>query len=153
MMKRIKKPETSFKRKKQLEKSTVDLEKIFYETINEIAKTLQRKPQAPAVARRTQKTRLHDQIIHADTWPERDQLLKSLAAKAYDVAHSFMDSDPDKALKWMRLVAKLLSLSFLPKKLDDMELIKKELATLREQARKMKEEEEEEEDIIGETEA
>jgi hypothetical protein len=147
MMKHIKKPETSFKRKKQL-KSTVDLEKIFYETINEIAETLQRKPQAPAVARRTQKTRLHDQIIHADTWPERDQLLKSLAAKAYDVAHSFMGGDPDKALKWMRLVAKLLSLSFMPKKLEDMELLKKEIAALKEQAREM--EEEEGEDDYGE---
>jgi septal ring factor EnvC (AmiA/AmiB activator) len=138
MMKRINKPETSSKQKKQLETQTVDLENIFYETINEIAETLRRKP---LVKRRTQKTRLRDQIIHAETWPERDQLLKSLAAKAYDVAHSFMEVDPDKALKWMRLVAKLLSLSFVPKRLDDLELIKKELATLKEQAREMEEEE------------
>lgn len=139
MMKRINKPETSSKQKKQLEMQTVDLENIFYETINEIAETLRRKP---LVKRRTQKTRLRDQIIHAETWPERDQLLKSLAAKAYDVAHSFMEVDPDKALKWMRLVAKLLSLSFVPKRLDDLELIKKELETLKEQAREIDEEEE-----------
>lgn len=137
-MKRENKPETNSKHKKQTEKATVDFEKIFYETLTEIAKTLREKPQA-RITRRTKKTRLHDQIVHADTWPERDQLLKSLAAKAYDVAHSFMDSDPDKALKWMRVVAKLLSLSFVPKRLDDLELIKRELAVLKEQAREMEE--------------
>jgi hypothetical protein len=138
MMKHENKLETSPKRKKQTETETVDFEKIFYETLTEIAKTLREKPQA-RITRRTKKTRLHDQIIHADSWPERDQLLKSLAAKAYDIAHSFMDSDPDKALKWMRVVAKLLSLSFVPKKLDDLELIKKEIAELKEQAREMEE--------------
>lgn len=138
MMKRENKLEKSSKRKNQIETGAVDFEKIFYETLTEIAKTLQEKPQA-RISRRVKKTRLHDQIIHADTWPERDQLLKSLAAKAYDVAHSFMDSDPDKALKWMRVVAKLLSLSFVPKRLDDLELIKKELAALKEQAREMEE--------------
>ncbi|MEM2099566.1 MAG: hypothetical protein QXU99_07525 [Candidatus Bathyarchaeia archaeon] len=138
MIKHENKLGTSSKRKKQIEAEVVDFEKIFYETLTEIAKTLHEKPQA-RILRRTRKTRLHDQIVHADSWPERDQLLKSLAAKAYDVAHSFMDSDPDKALKWMRVVAKLLSLSFVPKKLDDLELIKKELAELKEQAREMEE--------------
>ena len=138
MMKHENKLETGSKRKKQTETETVDFEKIFYETLTEIAKTLQEKPQA-RISRRVKKTRLHDQIVHADSWPERDQLLKSLAAKAYDIAHSFMDSEPDKALKWMRVVAKLLSLSFVPKRLDDMELIKKELALLKEQAREMEE--------------
>jgi|GEM_PF-6149985 len=138
MMKHENKRETSSKRKKQIETGAVDFEKIFYETLTEIAKTLREKPQA-RITRRTKKTRLHDQIVHADTWPERDQLLKSLAAKAYDIAHSFMDSDPDKALKWMRVVAKLLSLSFVPKRLDDLELIKRELALLKEQAREMEE--------------
>jgi hypothetical protein len=137
-MKHENKPETNSKRKKQIETKAVDFEKIFYETLTEITKMLQEKPQA-RISRRTKKTRLHDQIIHAETWPERDQLLKSLAAKAYDVAHSFMDSDPDKALKWMRVVAKLLSLSFVPKRLDDLELIKRELALLKEQAREMEE--------------
>ncbi|MBT0160179.1 hypothetical protein G4O51_09365 [Candidatus Bathyarchaeota archaeon A05DMB-2] len=132
------KPETNSKRKKQIETGAVDFEKIFYETLTEIAKMFQEKPQA-RISRRIKKTRLHDQIVHADSWPERDQLLKSLAAKAYDVAHSFMDSDPDKALKWMRVVAKLLSLSFVPKRLDDLELIKSELAALKEQAREMEE--------------
>lgn len=138
MMKHENKPETGSKNKKQPETEAVDFEKIFYETLTEIAKTLQEKPQA-RITRRTKKTRLHDQIVHADSWPERDQLLKSLAAKAYDIAHSFMDSDPDKALKWMRVVAKLLSLSFVPKRLDDLELIKRELAVLKEQAREMEE--------------
>lgn len=144
-MKRINKPETSSKKKKELETQTVDLENIFYETINEIAETLRRKP---LFKRRTQKTRLRDQIIHAETWPQRDQLLKSLAAKAYDIAHSFMEVDPDKALKWMRLVAKLLSLSFVPKRLDDLELLKKEIAVLKEQAHEL--EAEESEDDYGE---
>jgi len=138
MMKQENKTETSRKRKKQPETEAVDFEKIFYETLTEIAKALREKPQA-RISRRTKKARLHDQIIHADTWPERDQLLKSLAAKAYDIAHGFMVSDPDKALKWMRVVAKLLSLSFVPKRLDDLELIKKELAALKEQAREMEE--------------
>ena len=129
---------TSSKRKKQIEAEAVDFEKIFYEALTEIAKTFGEKQQA-RISRRVKKTRLHDQILHADSWPERDQLLKSLAAKAYDVAHSFMESDSDKALKWMRVVAKLLSLSFVPKKLDDLELIKKELALLKEQAREMEE--------------
>ena len=138
MMNHKSKLETNSKRKKQTEKEVVDFEKIFYETLTEIAKMFQEKPQA-RISRRVKKTRLHDQIVHADSWPERDQLLKSLAAKAYDIAHSFMDSEPDKALKWMRVVAKLLSLSFVPKRLDDLELIKKELALLKEQAREMEE--------------
>ncbi|MCW4047902.1 MAG: hypothetical protein NWE99_10170 [Candidatus Bathyarchaeota archaeon] len=138
MMKQENKLGTSSKRKKQIEAEAVDFEKIFYETLTEIAKMFQEKPQA-RISRRTRKTRLHDQILHADSWPERDHLLKSLAAKAYDVAHSFMDTDPDKALKWMRVVAKLLSLSFVPKRLDDLELIKRELAVLKEQAREMEE--------------
>jgi hypothetical protein len=138
MMNHKSKLETNSKRKNQTEKATVDFEKIFYETLTEIAKMFQEKPQA-RISRRVKRTRLHDQIVHADSWPERDQLLKSLAAKAYDIAHSFMDSDPDKALKWMRVVAKLLSLSFVPKRLDDLELIKRELAALKEQAREMEE--------------
>jgi len=138
MMNHKSKLETNSKRKNQTEKATVDFEKIFYETLTEIAKMFQEKPQA-RISRRVKRTRLHDQIVHADSWPERDQLLKSLAAKAYDIAHSFMDSDPDKALKWMRVVAKLLSLSFVPKRLDDLELIKRELAALNEQAREMEE--------------
>jgi len=141
MMNHKSKLETNSKRKNQTEKATVDFEKIFYETLSEITETLREKPIAKRhrATRRTSKMRIRDQILRAETWPERDQLLKSLAAKAYDIAHSFMDSDPDKALKWMRAVAKLLSLSFVPKKLDDLELIKRELAALKEQARKMEE--------------
>lgn len=138
MMKQENKLETSPKSLEQPEKEIVDFEKIFYETLTEVAETLQEKPR-PRIAHKVKKTRLHDQIIHADTWPERDQLLKSLAAKAYDVAQGVMESDPDKALKWMRMVAKLLSLSFVPKRLDDLELIKKELAALKEQTREMEE--------------
>jgi len=133
MMKREDKLESGFKRGKKPETAIVDFEKIFYETVSEIAEASQ-EPRTGA-RRRIAKTRLRDQIVHAESWPERDRLLKSLAAKCYEIANSFIESDPDKALKWMRVVAKLLSLSFVPKRLDDMELIKKELAALKEQAR------------------
>jgi len=90
----------------------------------------------------TSKTRIRDQILHAQTWPERDKLLRSLAAKCYDVANAYKN-EPDKALKWIRLVAKLLGLSFVPKRLEDLELIKKEVAEVKTQMRELEEEGEE----------
>jgi hypothetical protein len=131
MMKRGNKSETGFERSLKPGTAVADFEKILYETLLEIAEASE-KPLGKA-RRRTAKTRLRDQIVHADTWPERDRLLKSLAAKCYEVANGFIESDADKALKWMRVVAKLLSLSFVPKRLEDLELLKKEVAEVKAQ--------------------
>ena len=130
-MKRENKLETGFERSLKPGTAVVDFEKIFYETVLEIAEAAE-QPRRKA-RRRIAKTRLRDQIVHADSWPERDRLLKSLAAKCYEVANGFIEADPDKALKWMRVVAKLLSLSFVPKRLEDLELVKKEVAEVKAQ--------------------
>ena len=136
-------PEKRFKSEKKLKPATVNFENIFFETIMEIAEETE-KTRAQIARRtdhRTSKARLRDKILNAETWPERDQLLRSLAAKCYDVANE-CKSEPDKALKWMRLVAKLLGLSFVPKRLEDMELIKKEIAEVKTQMRELEEGEE-----------
>lgn len=141
MIKHENKPETRFKREKKLKPATVDFENIFFETVMEIAEET-KKMRAQIMRRtdrRTGKTRIRDQILRAETWPERDRLLRSLAGKCYDVANSFSESDPDKSLKWMRLVAKILGLSFVPKRLDDLELIKKEIAEVKGQMKELEE--------------
>jgi hypothetical protein len=144
MMKREEKREKGFKRGMKPEMAIVDFEELFYETVLEIAEASE-KPVGRA-RRRIAKTRLRDQIVHAESWPERDRLLKSLAAKCYDVANSFIESDADKALKWMRIVAKLLSLSFVPKRLEDLELVKKEVAEVKAQMHELEMDEGEYED-------
>lgn len=134
------KSETRFKRLKKLKPATVDFENIFFETVMEIAEETE-KTRAQIVRRtdrRTGKTRIRDKILNAETWPERDRLLRSLAAKCYDVANAY-EGEPDKALKWMRLVAKLLGLSFVPKRLEDLELIKKEIGEVKGQMRELEE--------------
>jgi len=144
MMNSENKPETLFKREKKLKPATVDFEKYFFETVTLIAEETE-KTRAQIMRRtdrRTGKTRIRDQILHAQTWPERDKLLRSLAAKCYDVANTYKD-EPDKALKWIRLVAKLLGLSFVPKRLEDLETIKKEVAEVKTQMRELEEEGEE----------
>jgi len=141
MMNSENKPETRFKREKKLKPATVDFENIFFETVTLIAEETE-KSNDQVMRRITSKTRIRDQILHAQTWPERDKLLRSLAAKCYDVANTYKD-EPDKALKWIRLVAKLLGLSFVPKRLEDLETIKKEVAEVKTQMRELEEEGEE----------
>jgi len=141
MMNSENKPEKRFKREKKLKPATVNFEKYFFETVTLIAEETE-KSNGQVMRRIASKTRIRDQILHAQTWPERDQLLRSLAAKCYDVANTYKD-EPDKALKWMRLVAKLLGLSFVPKRLEDLELIKKEVAEVKTQMRELEEEGEE----------
>lgn len=86
MMKDRKKPEASPEQAKEPEMAVVDFEKLFYETVVEIMKEPGR--QHASIARRIPRTQIRDQILHADTWPERDQLIKSLAAKCYGIANS-----------------------------------------------------------------
>jgi len=76
MMRCKNKVETSFESSLKSGMAVVDFEKIFYETVMEIAEASQ-KPLGKA-RRRTVKTRLRDQIVHAESWPERDRLLKSV---------------------------------------------------------------------------
>lgn len=137
--------ETSFKIENKLKTATVDFEKIFFETVSLIAEETEktRTQTVRRPAHRLSKGRLRDKILRASTWPERDQLLRSLAAKCYDVASSYAKTDQDKALKWMRMVAKLLGLSFVPKRLEDMESIKTEIAEVKKQMRILEEEGEE----------
>jgi hypothetical protein len=134
MMRLKNKLETGLKLENKAERASVDFEKIFYETVLEFIRA--QRPSSPMAGRanrsvRINRSRIRDQIVHADSWPERDQLLKSLAAKCYDIANGYVGVDDEKALKWHRLVAKLLSLSFIPKKLDDLELLKKEIAAMK----------------------
>lgn len=151
MMSRKNKPKPKPISEKQPETPSIDFEKIFYEALSLVADTF-----APAVPRKLPKAvrktalpkaRLRDRILHAETWPERDSLLRGLAAKAYDVANAAREGgDMETALKWMKLVCRFLGLSFTPAKLEDLEQIKRQLEEVKAETRRLKEEKELEED-------
>ncbi len=133
------KPKSQPNPKKEKENQRNDLEKIFFETISLIVDATEPTIAKPMIIpRKLSRTRLRDQILHAQTWPERDQLLRSLAAKCYDVANNFVQQgDTEQSLKWLKLVARLLNLSFTPKKLEDLEAIRKELEKVKAEMQEM----------------
>jgi len=106
-----------------------NLEKIFFEALVEVAGIL-------GMPRRKKTRRIKDRIVQADSFTERDEVVRSLAGRAYEVALKFEEEgDREQQLKWLKLVARLLELSLEPKKLADLEEIKKALAEIkREQA-------------------
>lgn len=114
-------------KEKQPKTGSSNLEKIFFEALLEVANILQ----GP---RRKKTKRIKDRIVHADSFTERDEVVRSLAGRAYEVALKFEDEgNREQQLKWLKLVARLLELSFEPKKLADLEEIKKALAEIKKQ--------------------
>jgi hypothetical protein len=71
-------------------------------------------------------------IAGADSFRARDRILRKMAAEAYGLAKAFKDEDDKLSLQYMKLAAKLLGMSLRPKKLSDLEEIKKALAKLKE---------------------
>jgi len=114
---------------KQHKTGSSSLEKIFFEALVEVVNILE----GP---RRKKTKRIKDRIVQADSFTERDEVVRSLAGRAYEVALKFEEEgDREQQLKWLKLVARLLELSLEPKKLADLEEIKKALAEIkREQA-------------------
>jgi hypothetical protein len=86
-----------------------------------------------ALTRIARKVR-EDDFWLAESYAARDRLCRMLAGEAYALAERFKDQREDKlSLQYAKLAAKLLGLSLRPKKLSDLEEIKRALARLKEQ--------------------
>ena len=88
----------------------------------------------PPKLRKEKKVRreIRAKILRGESFPELDQVIRSLAAKAYNVALLMeKEGDREAQLMWMKLVARLVSLSLEPKKLAELEEIKKALAEIK----------------------
>jgi hypothetical protein len=88
-------------------------------------------------ARIARKVRARD-FLKAESFASRDVLLRILAGEAYDLAQKFAQAEEEKiSLQYMKLTAKLLGMSLRPKKLSDLEEIKKALAALKDAEKKV----------------
>lgn len=68
----------------------------------------------------------------AESYAARDALCRYLAAEAYGLAKKFAEEEEEKiSLQYMKLAAKLLGLSLRPKKLCDLDEIKRALEKLK----------------------
>lgn len=84
-----------------------------------------------AFARVVRKVR-GDDFCRAESYPARDNLCRLLAAECYEVAEQFARAGNEKySLQYMKLAARLLGLSLRPKKLSDLEEIKKAVGKLK----------------------
>ena len=73
-------------------------------------------------------------FIEAESFAARDKVCRVFAAECFALAQKFARQGEEKmSLQYMKLAAKLLGLSLRPKKLKDIEEIKKALAKLKEQ--------------------
>jgi hypothetical protein len=73
-------------------------------------------------------------FIEAESFVARDKVCRIFAAECFELAQKFARQGEEKlSLQYMKLAAKLLGLSLRPKKLSDIEEIKKALAKLKEQ--------------------
>lgn len=68
----------------------------------------------------------------AESFGDRDEVMRIFAAECYETAQRFAkDGNEKMALQYTKLSAKLLGLSLRPKKLSDLDAIKKTLAELK----------------------
>jgi hypothetical protein len=73
-------------------------------------------------------------FIDAESFAARDKICRIFAAECFELSQKFARQGEEKlSLQYMKLAAKLLGLSLRPKKLSDIEEIKKALAKLKEQ--------------------
>ena len=83
-----------------------------------------------AFARLTRNVRKKD-FTSAQSYAERDEVSRMLAAECYGLAQKFAnEGKPNLSLQYTKLAAKLLGMSLRPKKLLDLEDIKRTLARL-----------------------
>jgi hypothetical protein len=69
----------------------------------------------------------------AESFGDRDMVCRVFAAECYDLAKKFADAGQLKvSLQYAKLAARLLNMSLRPKRLQDLEEIKKALAKLKE---------------------
>jgi len=86
-------------------------------------------------ARITRKLVAED-FIDAESFQARDELMRVFAAECFELAQKFASQQQPKeklALQYAKLSAKLLGLSLRPKKLSDLDEIKRALAELKAQ--------------------
>lgn len=89
--------------------------------------------QYQVIARISRKVR-GDDFPRADSYAARDYLCRLLAAECFELAERFKTEGEERlSLQYMKLAAKLLGLSLRPKKLGDLDEIKKAIAKLKEQ--------------------
>ena len=73
-----------------------------------------------------------EDFTRADSFRARDKIMRILAAECFESAERFAKEENQKlAFQYTKLSAKLLGLSLSPKKLRDLETIKKTLAELK----------------------
>jgi hypothetical protein len=80
------------------------------------------------IARRVQER----DFIQAESYVARDRIARAMAAECYGLAEKLRHQGEGKlSLQYMKLAAKLLGLSLRPKKLSDLDEIKRALAKLK----------------------
>jgi hypothetical protein len=73
-------------------------------------------------------------FVDAESFKARDKIMRIFAAECFELAQKFAEQKKEKlALQYMKLASKLLGLSLRPKKLSDLDEIKKALAKLKAQ--------------------
>ena len=82
----------------------------------------------PRIARRLRKK----DFVDADTFADRDRVCRAFAAECFDQAKFFATIKEERlSLQYAKLAARLLGMSLRPKKLCDLDEIKKEIARLK----------------------
>jgi hypothetical protein len=72
--------------------------------------------------------------VKAESFEDRDKLARVWAAYCIEMAEHFKNAGkPKLQLQWMKLAARLLHMSLKPKKLADLDEIKKTLAQIKKQ--------------------
>ncbi|MDI9577058.1 MAG: hypothetical protein QM398_02845 [Thermoproteota archaeon] len=73
-------------------------------------------------------------FVDADSFKARDDIMRIFAAECFELAQKFAEEKNEKlALQYTKLSAKMLGLSLRPKKLSDLDEIKRVLAELKAQ--------------------
>ena len=104
-------------------------QKIFYDQLTAVAKRLESEKASLTRARRVvpreakpERRHMDQRIRDAETFAERDKLLRDLAAHCYNMAKEWAKQGDAKAqLAWMKLLARFLSLAQKPAELVQIE--------------------------------
>ena len=75
-------------------------------------------------------------FVDAESFAERDKICRIFASECFELAEKFATRGKEGkklSLQYMKLAAKLLGMSLRPKKLEDIEAIRKTLADLKAQ--------------------
>ena len=84
------------------------------------------------VFRRVAKKLEKKDFVGAESFAARDKICRVFASECFELAQKLARQGEDKlSLQYMKLATKLLGLSLRPKKLEDIEAIKKALAKLK----------------------